>query len=489
MNKIGYYLIVCILVWLTACQEEVVPAKKVKEKPVLFPDYVEVTVPATIAPLNFRAEAEYEKIDVVVRGAQGQGKPIHVQDRSVARFPAEDWATLLAQNQGGMLEITVSLKLKGEWIQYAPFSVYVSAEPIDQGLVYRLIAPGYEVYSKMGIYQRDLSTFKQTAIYENTLIPSSCVNCHSFCNNDPAKMSLHLRGEHGGTIFLNDGTLDFLNTKTQQTMSSCVYPYWHPSGKFVAYSVNQTQQVFHAIQDERIEVLDLASDIVVYDIERNVLFSCPQLKSETAFETFPAFSPDGKSLYFCSAVPQKLPMDYKKVKYNLCRIAFDPESKTFAQQVDTLVAAASEGKSVSFPRPTPDGKYLVYTLSDYGNFSIWHREADLYLLDLQSGDSRRLDEVNSADVESYHSFSSNGRWMVFSSRRLDGLYTRPFITFVGEDGQMGKPFLLPQEDPEQNEMLLYSYNIPEFVTAPVSLDIHTVEQKAMKREYKNIGYE
>ena len=253
--------------------------------------------------------------------------------------------------------------------------------------------------------------------------------------------------------------------------------------------MNHTQQVFHAVRDERIEVIDLASDVVVYDVEQNALFSCPQLKSETAFETFPAFSPDGKSLYFCSAVRQEMPMDYQKVKYNLCRIAFDPETKTFSQQVDTLVAAASEGKSVSFPRPTPNGKYLVYTLSNYGNFSIWHREADLYMLDLQSGKSRRLDEINSPDVESYHSFSSNGRWMVFSSRRLDGLYTRPYIAFVGEDGRMGKPFLLPQEDPEQNEMSLYSYNIPEFVTAPVSLDIHAVEQKAMKRDYKNVGYE
>lgn len=52
---------VCTFVWLTACKEEVVPSKTVEEKPVLFPDYVEVTIPATIAPLNFRVEAEYEK--------------------------------------------------------------------------------------------------------------------------------------------------------------------------------------------------------------------------------------------------------------------------------------------------------------------------------------------------------------------------------------------------------------------------------------------
>ena len=315
------------------------------------------------------------------------------------------------------------------------------------------------------------------------------MNCHSFCAHQGERMLFHQRSRYGGTYLIDHQQVEKINWMPDGKNTSLVYPYWHPSGRFVAYSVNHTQQVFHAVRDERIEVIDLASDVVVYDVEQNALFSCPQLKSETAFETFPAFSSDGKSLYFCSAVRQEMPMDYQKVKYNLCCIAFDPETKTFSQQVDTLVAAASEGKSVSFPRPTPDGKYLVYTLSNYGNFSIWHREADLYMLDLQSGKSRRLDEINSPDVESYHSFSSNGRWMVFSSRRLDGLYTRPYIAFVGEDGRMGKPFLLPQEDPEQNEMSLYSYNIPEFVTAPVSLDIHAVEQKAMKRDYKNVGYE
>lgn len=487
MNKIVYSLIAFVFWGLTACQEEVIPAETLKEQPVLFPDYVEVTVPATIAPLNFQVQAEYEKIDVVVRA--GNGGMLHVQEAKVARFPEKDWADLLEQSKGENLELTVSLKQKGRWVQYAPFQIQVSEAPIDYGLVYRLIAPGYEMYSKMGIYQRNLSDFSQDAIYENTLIPSSCVNCHSFCKNNPQNMSLHLRGEYGGTVLKHGGKMDYLDTKTPQTLSSCVYPYWHPSGRYIAYSVNQTQQVFHAVRDKRIEVFDHASDVVVYDIERNVLFSCPQLKSEGAFETFPSFSPDGKSLYFCSAVRQELPKDYQQVHYNLCRIAFDPDQKTFSQQVDTLVLASAEGKSVSFPRPTPDGNFLVYTLSDYGTFSIWHEDADLYLLDLRTGISRCLDEVNSPDVESYHSFSSNGRWMVFSSRRLDGLYTRLYLTFVGPDGQMSKPFLLPQEDPEQNEMLLYSYNIPEFVEAPVSLDVNEVEKSALSRKYKKVGYE
>jgi hypothetical protein len=64
---------------------------------------------------------------------------------------------------------------------------------------------------------------------------------------------------------------------------------------------------------------------------------------------------------------------------------------------------------------------------------------------------------------------------VFSSRRIDGLYTRPFIAHLDENGIIGKPFLLPQQNPNHDDALLFSYNIPEFVNQPVDLDMHEIE--------------
>ena len=83
--------------------------------------------------------------------------------------------------------------------------------------------------------------------------------------------------------------------------------------------------------------------------------------------------------------------------------------------------------------------------------------------------SRPLVEVNSDDVESYHSWSSNSRWFVFSSRRIDGLYTRPYIAYVDEDGKVGKPFLLPQKDAGFYQSFMKSFNIPEFITGKVKV--------------------
>ncbi|GHT31262.1 cytochrome c-binding protein [Bacteroidia bacterium] len=477
MNRMKHYIILCLALIFTACQESVTPSEVVEAPPTLFPDYAEVTIPTTIAPLNFRVETEYEKIDALIEGSRSGS--IHVQQSQVIDIPSREWKRLLEDNAEGSLKLTISIKQSGEWIQYKPFSIYISPYSIDYGLVYRLIAPGYEVYSKMGIYQRNLSDFRQTALLENTLLPGNCINCHSFCVGNPEQMSLHLRGELGGTILMADGQTDIYNTKTDQTIGNCVYPYWHPSGKYIAYSVNETRQVFHERKDERVEVVDAQSDMVVYNRETNELLSCPQLQSKDAFETFPSFSPDGRWLYFCSSEAHPIPEAYEQVKYSLCRIPFDPANGTFGEQVDTLVSAKALDKSVSFPRPSYDGRYIMYVLSDYGNFSIWHKEANLWLLDLQTNETRELVEINSNNVDSYHSWSTNSHWFVFSSRRLDGLYTRPYLASIDDTGHISKPFLLPQKDPGLYDTSLYSFNIPEFVTGSVHFNTREVEKKAI----------
>ncbi|MDH6304487.1 hypothetical protein M2459_001220 [Parabacteroides sp. PF5-5] len=484
-----YCLYICIVSFLFvqfSCKEEVSSPQVKHELPAIFPDYTEVTIPPSIAPLNFKVEGIYTKIDAVIEG--NTSGSLHVQGDDFIAIKPKAWKQLLADNIGGSLKVTVSVKHVDGWVQYDPFNIYISTYPIDYGLTYRLIAPGYEVYSKMGIYQRNLSDFTQTALLENTLIPGNCMNCHSFCMANPEKMSLHIRGEYGATLLLNDGEASLLNTKTDQTISSCVYPYWHPSGKYIAYSVNDTKQVFHEVKDERVEVLDLKSDIVVYHIETNQLFSTPLLKSENAFETYPSFSPDGRTMYFCTADVKPLPEEYQQLRYSLCSIAFNPETGTFGNQVDTLVSAAKSGKSVSHPRPSYDGKYLMYTLADYGNFLVWHKEADLWLLDLATGETRELSEVNSKDADSYHCWSSNSRWFVFGSRRIDGLYTHPYIASVREDGSITKPFLLPQETPLYYEASLYSFNVPEFITEPVKMNISEVESKLLSKERKQMIY-
>ena len=248
------------------------------------------------------------------------------------------------------------------------------------------------------------------------------------------------------------------NTKTDRTLGLCVYPYWHPSGRYIAYSTNTTNQLFHSAGKNRVEVFDTASDLQVYDVEKNELLLSPLLKQDSVYETYPVFSADGRSLYFCSSTGSSL-------RYNLCRIDFDPETGRFGERVDTIVNAASQQKSVSFPRPSYDGRFLCYTLSDYGQFSIWHHEADLWLLDLTTGQSRLMDGANSEDTESFHNWSTNSRWLVVSSRRDDGLFTRPQF-YRGR---------------------FMSFNVPDFITAPTRFDSHQAAKAINDAYRKNFG--
>ncbi|ADV42259.1 PD40 domain-containing protein [Bacteroides helcogenes] len=470
-------IIVCILLglWLASCGDSVTSPEIVDEWPDIYPDYIGVTIPATIAPMNFDCiDGEYDGIDVSVVG--GKTGKIHLNDKIIS-FPRDAWHKLLDENRGDSLLFVVSVKQGGKWKQYRPFPMYVSPYPIDYGIVYRKIAPGYEVYSKMGIYERNLSTFEERPLLENTMVTGMCLNCHAFNKTNPDHLSLHIRGRNAATLMQVEGKCELLNTKTDSTLSACVYPYWHPGGKYIAYSVNNTRQAFHCAKEERIEVLDLASDILVYHPETHELLRSPLLQKKEAFETFPVFSPDGRKLYFCSAEAKPIPERYKEIRYSLCSIEFNSQDGTFGEQVDTLVNAEVVKKSISFPRPSYDGKYIMFTLSDYGNFSIWHKEADLWLLNLQDGSMRPMKNVNSDDTESFHNWSSNSRWFVFGSRRGDGLYTRLYLACIDENGQTGKPFLLPQENSwEYYDRSLYSYNVPEFTSEPVKLEGRRIER-------------
>ena len=472
------------LLLFTACTETVSDARQEAGQPRIYPDYIGVTIPVNIAPLDFNlADETALLVDAVI--TDGHGNSLHSQGDETVDFDIDEWHALLGQNQGDSLSVVVSAKYEDGWRTYKPFSIYVSPDSIDYGLCYRLIEPGYEVWSRMGIYERDLSSFEERPLIENTQF-EGCVNCHSFNRGNPADMSLHIRGKHGATLLRQDyGPVTAYNTRTDKTLGLCVYPYWHPSGRYIAYSTNTTNQLFHNASPNRVEVFDTASDLQVYDVERNELLLSPLLNQDSIYETFPVFSADGRSIYFCAA--RALPegsLQLDSIRYSLCRIGFDPETGTFGDHIETVVDAPAQQKSVSFPRPSYDGRFLCYTLSDYGQFSIWHHEADLWLLDLATGESRFMEGANSKDTESFHNWSTNSRWLVLSSRRDDGLFTRPYFCHVDEMGKISKAFMLPQ----RNSRRFYrgrfmSFNVPDFITGPTRFDSRQAAQ-AINNDYR-----
>ncbi len=459
---------------LASCARTIGPVTALDETPPIYPDYVGVTIPENIAPLNFKLIGDESRHKVAATFNAGGISYSTLSDKGLVRIPLKAWKQLTSSASGGSIEVSVSAGDSKGWKRYKPFEIFVSEDKVDPYLAYRLIEPAQEIWNHMGIYQRCVENFEETAIIENDMTDGNCMNCHSFLARDPGNMLFHMRAVNPGTMLIRDGELEKLNTKTDKTISALVYPYWHPSGKYIAFSVNDTKQAFHTTDTNRVEVFDFKSDVVVYDVDNHKVLISPTLTLGSSFETFPSFSPDGRTLFFCTADSLEMPSRFSDLKYALCSVSFNESDGSVGDKVDTLY----KGKSVSFPRVSPDGRFLMMTLSEYGNFSIWHQDADLYMVDLKDGSVKPLEKANSSRTESYHSWSGNSRWVVFSSRRDDGLYTRLYFTHIDEEGNPSKPFVLPQKDPDFYGEFMKSYNIPETISGPVSYPARDIALKA-----------
>lgn len=488
-NKVVYMLknfklnlIVIIYVFtLVSCQ--VKEPKNVVESSVnikILPDYNNITIPWNMAPLNFSITADADKY-ITKLYVENSKKSIVVEGKEV-HFDLKKWHNILSDNKGDTIYLQVYLKKNGVWEKYPLLKNYIAEEPIDNYVTYRLIQPLFVTYHELLIEQRDLTSFEEKTIFNTRLTSSEnkaqCVNCHSFQDyNKTGKMQMHFRGVNSGTVISKGNKLEKFDLKTDSTISGGVYPSWHPSRNLIAYSVNKIHQNFHTKNKEKTEVQDRESDLILYNIDKNEVSKI--IAKENVLETFPYWSPDGKFLYFSSAnytpklddIALDLAQNYAKVKYNLMRLSFNEKTMEFST-LDTVYDAAIIGKSATFPRVSPSGRYLLFTMGEYGNFHIWHKSSDLYLMDLKTRETRSVDEINSNDTESYHSWSSNGKWVVFSSRRQDGAYTRFYISYFNGEGKFTKPFILPQKDPMFYHNFFKSYNIPEFMVEPIGYSPH-----------------
>lgn len=446
-----------------------------QEEAQVYPDYRDVTVPPNIAPLRFIVDEEAEAYTVRLSYPGGEWGT----NERKAMPKVKEWHAMLQAAQGGSILAEVFVRHGEQWTRRKPFSIHVAKEEIDPYISYRLICPSYVTYRDLTINQRNLTNFDETVVYgsmmNTTAEKGQCINCHAYQNGNPSRMQFHAREGMGGTVIACDGKLMKVNLKVDSLISSGVYPAWHPKEKLIAYSVNNTGQMFHTRDTQKIEVQDTGSDLILYDIEQNQVSLIKGDKDD--MECYPWWSPDGNHLYYVSAhfeiedtahLNRKFILQYKDIKYSIFRRPFNAKTRTFGSP-ETVFDAASQGKSATLPRISPDGRFLMFTLGEFGVFHIWHKDADLYLMDLKNGSIRAMNEINSPDVESYHSWSTNGRWVIFSSRRNDGNFTRPFIAYIDKHGHGSKPFELPQADPEKHRRFMRSYNIPEFMTGPVEV--------------------
>ena len=444
----------------------------VDRAPGIHPDYSGVVLPANIAPLNFQIQESGSRY--VVKVHSRQGKAIEVSSRSAKiRIPERSWHQLLDANREQQLFVDVYAKNdSGGWVRFKTITNRIASEDIDDFIVYRRIHPGHSTWGDMGIYQRNLRNFDESPILHNGYYQNGCLNCHTFCGNRTDKMLIGIRSSRYGSsaLLIDNGVPQKIGTKFG-------YSCWHPSGRLAVYSINRIRLFFHLSRTEVRGVTDLDSALAYYDVDSQAVRTSPKISRKDRLETYPTWSPDGRYLYFCSAaipwsdrhtVP---PENFDQVKYDLVRIGYDLDRDQWGD-LETVLSAKDTQLCILMPRISPDGRWLLCCMCDYGSFPVYHDTSDLYIIDLQASkqngryEYRRL-QINSDESESWHSWSSNSRWIAFSSKRKSGVFTRTYLAYVDREGKVHKPFVLPQKDPAYYDSCLWTYSVPELVTQTV----------------------
>ncbi len=309
-----------------------------------------------------------------------------------------------------------------------------------------------------------------------------CGNCHSFADNGTV---LGLDVDYGN----DKGAYALMPVSTHMVMDDAKIMTWadykredgeltfgllsrvSPTGRFVISTVKD-RSVFVAMPDLMISQLffPIKGILVVYDREAKTFAALPGADDPQYVQTNAVWSPDGNTIVFARAKAHHLEhleqqnnvlIDQKDVpeftvekqpfRYDLYRLPFnDGRGGT----PEPLAGASDDGMSNYFPKYSPDGKWIVFCKAK--SYMLLQPDSELYIAPAEGGVARRL-RYNTPRMNSWHSWSSNSRWLVFSSK-ANGPYTQLFLTHIDEDGNDSPPVLLERfTSPDR------AANIPEFV--------------------------
>jgi hypothetical protein len=455
--------------------------------PRIQPDYSELIIPPNIAPLNFQIREPGSAYRV--RLEADAGTPVEVTSSSpIIQFPEKPWSQLLASNAGRPLRLDIWIKgADAQWKRFQTITNQIAAETIDPVLIYRKIHPAHNKWSTMGLYQRQLQTFEETSFLDNRRFNGECCHCHTLRNNDTDTATVAIRSSFFGNqlLVINNGTVETIH-------GTASFPAWHPKAPIVAAEFSKPRLLLHTakLNDMR-DIVESESWLGYFQLDSCSVKKIPAADNSKLAGS-PAWSPDGTYLYYCCApnllavATNTIDAAYAQIKYDLMRIAYDVANDRWGTP-ELVLSARTLGLSIAQPRLSPDGRWLFFCGTAYGCWPTYDPGSDLYAIDLRTGGNgdefawRKL-EINSPECESWLSWSSNSRWVVFSTKRMSPLFSRPHLAYVGADGRCGKPFVLPQRDPTFYDSQLLTYTIPTLATGPVRVS-QAALVKAIKSEH------
>jgi hypothetical protein len=303
---------------------------------------------------------------------------------------------------------------------------------------------------------------------------TECGNCHSFsANGKVLGMDVDFGSDKGAYVLteVNDHVLfdqskvitwsDFNPEALEPTFG--LLSTVSPDGRHVVSTVND-YAAFRYIDDLDYSQLffPVRGILVAFDRETKRFHTVPGATDTAFVQTNPAISPDGKWLVFARAPALQNKEMHSMMhgflyedttyQYDLYRVPFGQDQ---AGKPEPIPGASHNGMSNFFPKFSPDGKWIVFCKAK--RFMLNQLDSELYIIPAQGGKARRLAGNFPGRMNSWHSWSPDGKWLVFASK-ANGPYTQLWLTHITEQGESTPPVLLDHLTGQER-----AANIPEFV--------------------------
>ncbi len=497
--KSGVLIIFIVSVFATGCQKSDPSVSTILaaynegleygKLTVMYPENDTLFPPEIIAP-RFQWDDSQPKSDtwVVTVKLAGDGEGLSLLTHAKEWRPSEaDWDTIKKHSTEENAQITIlglARSTPKKILSRGIVSVGTSKDEVGAPLFYREVnLPFVEaVKDPSNIRWRfgSISTREQPPIVLQHL--PVCGNCHSFSAdgsvlgmdvdyaNDKGSFAIAKTGED---IVLNNETIiswaDFRKEDGQLTFG--LLSQISPDGRY-AVSTVKDRSVFVPKDDLMYSQLffPLKGILCVYDREKKTYKALPGADDPQYVQSNPAWSPDGRYIVYARSKAYELKSisntgrilltqeeceeflkDGKTFLFDLYRIPFnDGNGGTPAP----LPGASNNGMSNFFAKYSPDGKWIVFCKAK--SFMLLQPDSELYIIPAEGGEARRL-RCNTKQMNSWHSWSPNSRWLVFSSKQ-NSPYTQLFLTHIDQQGNSTPPVVLSNLTVADR-----AANIPEFV--------------------------
>ena len=413
--------------------------------------------------------------------------------------PSEaDWASIKQRSVERDAEVAiVGVGPDAKAASSATVRIRTSTDPVGDSIFYREVPLPFisAVQDPARIRWRFGAIDSETAppiVLEDLPV---CGNCHSF-SGDGSVLGLDVDyGNDKGAyailpvskeMVLNDEKIitwsDYKKGDGEATFG--LLSQVSPDGRYVISTVKD-RAVFVATPDIWYSQLffPIKGILVVYDTQTGTFKPLPGADDPEYVQSNPTWSRDGKSIVFARTKAYKKDVvanatsvllsekdvpefvnDKEPFKFDLYRVPFNDGRGGKAEPIE---GASHNGKSNYFAKFSPDGKWIIFCKAE--NYMLLMPDSELYIIPAEGGEARRL-RANTPRMNSWHSWSSNGRWLVFSSK-ANTAYTQLFLTHIDENGESTPPVVLERFTGADR-----AANIPEFVPLPADAIAKIKEQ-------------